>query len=165
MIVAASYLASRPPERTSIGVGDIAPDFELQVVGPDGLTGQTAQLSSFRGSVVLLEFMVSWCPNCRAMAPAIEALREQYEPKGVVFLSVAATLEGADEKSTAAFIRDNGVHWTHVLDLDNKVFPKYNIQGTPTYFVLDRDGKITRTYQGIIPAATLSFALDTALQG
>jgi thiol-disulfide isomerase/thioredoxin len=163
VIVVAGYLASRPPEHTSIGVGDVAPDFELQAVGPDGLTGQTASLSSFRGRVVLLEFMVSWCPNCRAMAPQVEALRENYEPKGVVFISVAGTFQGADENSTAAFIRDYGAQWTHVLDLDNSVFSKYHVQGTPTYFIIDRDGKIVKTYQGITSPAYLSSALDAAL--
>jgi len=162
-IAALGYIVTQPAG--SLGVGSTAPEFQLQVVGPDGLTGETAKLSSFRGNVVLLEFMESWCPYCRADAPAIESLRLDYEPRGVVFVSVAGTDRGATAESTAAFIKEYQTQWTYVLDSDNSVFRKYNVEATPTFFVLDKNGVIVSTFKGIVTTEILTSSLDAALAG
>jgi len=158
------YVITQPAKPPSLGPGDIAPDFELQVVGPNGLTGDKVMLSSFRGKVVSLEFMMSWCEYCRAVAPAVESIREDYEAKGVVFISVAGTSNGASAESTAAFIKEYGTQWTYVLDSDNSVFSKYHVEGTPTFFILDRDGVVVSTFSGIKASQVITSALDAALK-
>ena len=159
------YVVTQPAKPASLVAGDIAPDFQLGVVGANGLTGETARLSSFRGKVVFLEFMESWCSGCRWVAPAVETIREDYEVKGVVFISVAGTLRGANAESTAAFIREFGTHWTYVLDSDNTVFSKYNVEATPTFFIIDKNGVIAATYKGITTSEVFTSALDAALAG
>ena len=160
-IAALSYIMAQPAG--SVGIGSTAPEFQLQVVGPDGLTGETAKLSSFRGNVVLLEFMESWCPYCRADAPAVESVRWDYEPRGVVFISVAGTDSGATAESTAAFIKEYKTQWTYVLDSDNSVFRTYNVKATPTFFVLDKNGVIVSTFKGLATTEILTSSLDAAL--
>jgi thiol-disulfide isomerase/thioredoxin len=157
------YVVTQPA--ASVGVGSIAPDFELQVVGPNGLTGETVKLSSFRGGVVFLEFMESWCRVCQGVAPAVESIRWDYEPRGVVFISVAGTHRGANAESTAAFIREYQTHWTYVLDSDNSVFSKYNVEATPTFFILDRSGVIVNTFKGVTTTEVITSTLDAALAG
>jgi thiol-disulfide isomerase/thioredoxin len=157
------YVVTQPPKPASVGVGDAAPNFELEVVGSNGLTGETVKLSSFRGSVVFLEFMESWCSGCRWVAPAVETIREDYEAKGVIFISVAGTLRGATAESTASFIRDYGTRWTYVLDSDNSVFSRYNVEATPTFFIIDKNGVIVNTYKGPTTSQVLTSALDAAL--
>ena len=159
------YVVTQPAVPASLGAGDIAPDFELKVVGPRGLTGETVKFSSLRGRVVFLEFMESWCSACRWIAPAIETIREDYEARGVVFISVAGTHRGANATSTAAFIREYGTEWTYVLDSDNKVFSKYSVEGTPTFFIIDGNGVIVSTYKGgTTTSQELTSALDAALE-
>ena len=162
-IVVLGYVVTEPSRPASVDAGDIAPDFELSEVGPYGLTGDTAKLSSFRGRVVFLEFMESWCSGCRWVAPAIETIREEYEPRGVVFISVAGTLRGADATTTAAFIKEYGTHWTYVLDSDNNVFSRYQVDATPTFFIIDKDVVIMNRYKGATTTETFTSALDTAL--
>jgi cytochrome c biogenesis protein CcmG/thiol:disulfide interchange protein DsbE len=159
------YVAIQPPRTASVGVGDIAPDFQLQVVGPNGLTGETVELSSLRGKVVFLQFMESWCHVCQQLAPAVESIRWDYEPRGVVFLSVAGTLDGANAESTAAFIKKYQTQWTYVLDSNNSVFSKYKVEATPTFFIVDRNGVIVNTFKGVITTEALTSALDSALAG
>ena len=141
----------------------MAPDFTLHVVASTGLSDQTVTLSSFRGKVVVLEFMASWCPNCQQMAPSLEYLNQEYRGQDVVFLSVATTLEGATAESTAAFIKQYNSTWTYVLDTNNSVFSTYRVQGTPTILILDRTGTIVSRTQGIVATAALSDAIDRAL--
>ena len=165
VIAVLGYVVTQPAGPASVGVGSIAPDFELQVVGPNGLTGETVKLSSFRGRVVFLEFMESWCHVCQEVAPAVESIRWDYEPRGVVFISVAGTHRGANAESTAAFIKEYQTQWTYVLDSDNSVFSKYKIEATPTFFILDRNGVIVNTYKGVATTAVITSALDAALTG
>jgi thiol-disulfide isomerase/thioredoxin len=165
VIAILGYVASEPPGSASPGVGNVAPDFELEVVGPNGLTGETLKLSSLRGKVVFMEFMESWCTGCRGVAPAVESIREDYESKGVVFISVAGTDRGANATSTAAFIREYRTQWTYVLDSDGRIFSRYGIEGTPTFFIIDADGVIASTYKGVTTSVVLTTALDAALGG
>ena len=139
-----------------------APDFTLPVVGLNGLTGQTVSLSSFRGKVVLLEFMVPWCPHCQDMAPVLKTLYEQYGSQNVVFLSVAgawASQPGGPPASagdTAEFMRTYGASWTFVYDSSNAVFNEYGVNSTPTFFIIGKNGMVANTYTGEVAENTLA---------
>jgi thiol-disulfide isomerase/thioredoxin len=139
-----------------------APDFSLPVVGPNGLTGKTISLSSFRGKVVLLEFMVPWCPHCQDMAPVLETLYRQYGSQNVVFLTVSgawAEQAGgppASASDAAQFVRVYGTSWTFVYDSSNSVFNKYGVTATPTFFIIDKNGMVANTYQGEVAENTLA---------
>jgi len=164
VILVAWYAFSQPPTPPG-GVGVVAPDFQLPEVTAQGLTDRMVQLSSFRGKVVFLEFMVSWCHVCQQMSSSLAYLDDKYRGQDVVFLSVAGTQRGATAESTAEFIREQGVTWTHVLDTTegNSVFTSYGVEATPSYFVIDRSGKILSKFQGVVATDAFSAAIDAAL--
>jgi thiol-disulfide isomerase/thioredoxin len=162
LLAVGAYILSQPPREPG-SVGDIAPDFTLPVVNSNGLSDQTVTLSSFRGKVVVLEFMVSWCHVCQQMAPSVEYLKVKYEGQDVVFVSVAGTQQGATADSTAGFIRQYQSTWTYVLDTDNSVFERYKVEATPTFFILDRSGKILSKFQGMTATDAFISAIDLAL--
>ena len=95
----------------------------------------------------------------------LDSLRYDYEPEGVVFISVAGTQQGATAETTAEFIRTYGTDWTYVLDSDNSIFTKYAVDSTPTFFVIGQDGKIVSRLAGIVPTASFVSALDLAVSG
>lgn len=161
--VAIVYVLAQPAGKTSIGIGDPAPDFSLPEVTTEGLTSRTLELSSLGGRVVVLEFMISWCKSCQAMAPAIATLSGDYQSDQVFFLSVAGTGADASAESTAQFMRTYGAEWTHVLDTENTAFTKYGVEATPTYFVLDRDGRVVSKFQGITSTDAFQAAIEKAL--
>jgi peroxiredoxin len=162
VVILGLYVFSQPPKAPG-SAGDLAPDFGLQVVTAEGLTDRTVHLSDYRGKVVVLEFMVSWCHVCQEMEPSIVSLHHKYSGQDVVFLSVAGTQRGATAESTAGFIREYGATWTHVLDTDNLVFSEYGVNATPTYFVLDTSGKILSRFEGVVITDAFSKAIDLAL--
>jgi len=162
VVIVGLYVFSQPP-RAPGSTGDMAPDFGLKVVTVQGLTDQTVRLSDYQGKVVVLEFMVSWCHVCQEMEPSIVSLYYKYSGQDVVFLSVAGTMRNATAESTAAFIREYGAPWTHVLDSDNSVFSAYGVNATPTYFVLDKSGKILSRFEGVVITDAFYRAIDAAL--
>ena len=68
--------------------GFLAPDFTLKT-----LDGQTVQLSSLRGKLVLVNLWASWCPPCKAEMPAIDHIYQAYKAKGLIVLGVDSTIQ------------------------------------------------------------------------
>ena len=150
----------------------MAPDFTLPVVGPNGLTGKSVTLSSFRGKVVLLDFMEPWCDHCQNQAPILDSLYSNYGSRNVVFISIAGPWSGATANDAALFIRTYSVSWLSLYD-SGSVFTRYGIDSVPDYFFIDQRGQIVVNYVGeqmydtldaallsAFPTSTLSFAVS-----
>ena len=141
----------------------VAPDFTLPVVTSNGFSGHTVTLSSFRGMVVLLEFMEPWCPHCKNMAPILEELYHQYALQGVVFLSVAGPWRNATANDAASFIHNYRSSWTYTYDSSDAVFKEYGVNGTPTFVILGTDGSTIIRLEGEQTKPTLANAIIRAL--
>jgi thiol-disulfide isomerase/thioredoxin len=147
---------------TSVSQSGLAPDFTLPVVGPNGLTGQTVALSSFRGKVVLVEFMEPWCEHCQNMAPILDSLYTQYGKGNVVFLSVAGPWNGATANDAANFIGKYGTGWIFVYDSSGTIFSEYGVNSTPTFYIINTDGTVSTSLTGEQSSSTLAGALSAA---
>ncbi|GBC75173.1 Thiol-disulfide oxidoreductase ResA [archaeon HR06] len=119
-----------------------APDFTLNVITEKGLTEEKVTLSNFKGKVIFLDFVMAWCPHCNNMASTIKALYENFSNKGVIFITVAGGDKVATPELTSKFVRDHEISWKVLYDYNLSVFKAYNIEGTPTYIILDKSGKI-----------------------
>jgi peroxiredoxin len=162
VIVWAIYSFSQPtpavtPTTTPTAItttnSGMAPDFTLPVVGSSGLTGQRVSLSSFRGKVVLLEFMVPSCSHCQDMVPILERLYNQFGQQNVVFLSVSGAWNGESANDAAQFMQTYHATWTFLYDSSNSVFNTYGVDATPTFFIVGKDGRFATT----LPVGTLSY--------
>jgi len=135
--VYAKALAERETILAKVEPGQPAPDFTM-----NDTTGKPISLSSFKGSVVLVDFWASWCRPCRAENPNVVAAFKKYNSKGFTVLGVS--LDDDKAKWEAAIIKD-GLTWTHVSDLaswQNAVAKQYGVMSIPANFLLDSEGKI-----------------------
>ena len=108
------------------------------------LTGSTIKLSGYRGKTVVLNFWGSWCPPCRAEAPTLQVLNEQYSSKGVAFL-------GDDVNDTPtnalALIHSDGITYPSFSDNGYLIVADFSdagvaISDTPTTVVIDKTGHV-----------------------
>lgn len=59
---------------------------ELAFKLPDG---QQALLSTYRGKIVALEFMLTTCPHCQKASAVLEKMYKEYGPRGFVPIGIA----------------------------------------------------------------------------
>jgi len=135
-------------------------DFTLPVVDQNGLTGKMVSLSSFRGKVVLLDLMEPWCSRCQNMSTVMDRLYREFEPKGVIFLSVGGPRRNATATDIAKFIRDYKPRWTYAYDSSGEIFTAYNVTITPTYYIITKNFSVATTYEGITPYDALATWLN-----
>lgn len=138
-------------------------DFTLQVIDERGLTGNWLTLKDYLGNVIIIEFMVEWCPYCKRMVPTLKELYAHYSPRGVTLISIAGMYGGANVSKTAKFIEEYSPTWTYVVDEDNEVFKKFKVRSTPTYIIIDRNGEIVKRFEGVTNYESFASVLDKLL--
>ena len=71
--------------------------------------------------------------------PLLKELYARYKDQGVVIIGISLD---EDPKALQEMVAGKGISWPQVRDADGSLVTLYNIKGTPTYYLLDRDGKI-----------------------
>lgn len=71
--------------------------------------------------------------------PLLKELFERYKDQGVVVVGISLD---EDVKLVQEMVASKGITWPQVSDADETVRKLYNVKGTPSYYLLDRDGKI-----------------------
>ena len=69
-------------------------------------------------------------------------MHETYSKRGVVFLGVPADEEEAPVKQAIVRL---GVPWDHLFDgrgFEGPLWTDFNVDGTPSFYVFDRGGRI-----------------------
>ncbi|WP_345045315.1 TlpA disulfide reductase family protein [Georgenia daeguensis] len=127
-------------------------------------TGEKLDLADWRGDVVVVNFWYAACPPCRAEAPDLRAIYEDYSPDGVKMLGV----NPRDDAGTAqAFERTFEVPYPSLHDADARGVAAFEglvpLQAMPTTVVLDRQGRVSARILGQIDPTILRGLIDDAL--
>jgi thiol-disulfide isomerase/thioredoxin len=120
----------------------IAPDFSLQT--PEG---RTVKLSSLKGKVVIIDFWATWCGPCRKGIPDLIELKKKYGKQG--FEVVGISVDTDTKSEVVPFVKNNGINYPVVFYNDDVRRDYGGIESIPTTFVIDKQGKIVATYQGL----------------
>ncbi len=126
------------PDIFPVEPGSNAPDFSAV----DLATGDTVQLSRYRGSVVLLNIWATWCGPCRTEMPSIQRLHEALGPEGLKV--VAVSIDQADADVVRDFQRELGLTFDILHDQAGAIERVFQTTGVPETFVIDRAGVIRK---------------------
>jgi len=109
-----------------------AADFTLK-----STTKKNLRLKEYRGQIVLLNFLASWCGPCRQEMPILNNLHKQYEALGFTVLGVSLDEDpGETDKLLKAIPVDFPVLYGGKSDITDR----YEINAMPTTIIIDRDG-------------------------
>ncbi len=123
---------------------DEAPDFTLM-----DIEGNSLSLSDLKGKWVVLDFWGSWCPWCIKGFPALKEAYKQYDGK-VEVLGIDC---GDTEEVWKEAVKKYELPWLQVYNpRGTDLTDRYGIQGFPTKFIIDPEGRVANVTVGEDPA-------------
>jgi thiol-disulfide isomerase/thioredoxin len=132
----------------------------LRFSGVD-LEGKTVSEADFRGNVVLVNIMGSWCPNCHDEAPFLAELDRKYRKRGLRVVSIAFEDAGqlANPTRLRAFLKAYGIEYTVLLggepgEVSKRLPQAVNLTTWPATFFVGRDGLVHEVHAGFAGPAT-----------
>lgn len=135
---------------TPLDTGSRAPDYQAVSLG-----GDTVSLSSFAGEVVVLNVWATWCRPCVVEMPALQRLHEELSEDGLRVVAVSVDSPpgvigsfGQPGGNVREFVHDLGLTFTVLHDPTARIETRYQVNGLPTTYVIDRDGRIQRKVLG-----------------
>lgn len=107
-------------------------------------------LKSLRGRVVIIDFWTFGCYNCRNTLPAVKSWDARYRDKGLTIIGVH-TPELDVERNIDVVRREIAkldIRYPVVTDNDNATWNAYKVEAWPTWFVIDKQGRVRWMHVG-----------------
>ena len=155
--LAAWILVALPGAAFALQPGNPIPN-----VAPAQLGAPEAPLafSSFRGSVVYVDFWASWCVPCRISMPALDALYRKYRGKG---LRVVGVDKDVARPEAERFLKRTPVSFPLVADGDDAVARAFDVQAMPSGYLVDRRGVVRYVHRGFTEETASALAAEIEL--
>jgi thiol-disulfide isomerase/thioredoxin len=129
-------------------VGKPLPKFQMKLLTDKVITNKDIQ-----GKVVVFDFWATWCGPCKAAAPKLEAIYQEF--KGKNFEIIGANLAETDANDKRVQTKDNAVayvnehKYTYAFTYGNDAIGKeWKVPGYPTFFIVGRDGIVKEVMVG-----------------
>jgi len=149
-----SPAANAPSPPAIVSVPPDVRDIKLQT-----LDGGSLKLSDYTDKVIVMNLWATWCGPCRLEMPELVKMSKEYKSRGLVVLGVATSYnEHNDQAHVKEFIESQSVPYKIIWDDGTLSAPMVQaVQGRaviPQSFVISRDGRIVKHFQGFSQYST-----------
>lgn len=146
--------------------GQMAPNFTLK-----DTNGHPVSLSQFKGKAVVVDFWATWCAPCKIEIPWLEKFHDQYAAQGLEILGISEDNLNLDNKAELAkekqAIADKAkelkINYPVLIDDADVSTPYGGVDGLPTTFFINRDGKVVASTVGLAPRDEIEANIKKAL--
>ena len=149
MAAASSAAENKPgvPERARLGeFVPLTPPLPAPAISFADLAGNTVSLSEFTGKVVLVNLWATWCEPCLREMPSLERMQLHLGDRITV---VAISEDRGGSKAVEPFIGKLGLKSVKTyLDPKSGAERAFEVQGLPTSFLIDRQGRVLGRVEG-----------------
>jgi len=121
-----------------------------------GIDGTMVDINAYKGKVILIDFWGSWCVPCRISHPALKELYDKYKSKGFEIIGISNEIANSNrdkKKQDIAWrkaVKEDGLTWPQILydPAIKDIVKEYDINGYPTKFLVDQNGKFVMRILG-----------------
>lgn len=124
------------------------------------LNGEKWSLGEQRGKVVLVNFWATWCPPCRVETPALVDLHKKYAEQG--FTVAGISMDEDPQDTVPSFVTRYGIPYP-ILTPTSEMSLIDRVEALPTSILIDKSGRIARTYVGLVTEVGLSDDIEALL--
>jgi thiol-disulfide isomerase/thioredoxin len=115
--------------------------------------------AELKGKPVVIFLWAHWCSDCKKQGPILESLVNKYKDSGITVIAPTQRFGYVDKRKPAGpaeelayiqQIRDQYYPWMKSISapVSNDVYDKYGVSTTPTYVMIDREGKVSTYLPG-----------------
>lgn len=130
-----------------------APDFTLP-----NTAGEIVSLSEYRGKHVALVFLAGHCSHSLDTLPILSELKKKYESQDLVILPVYVNSGSVEDVLTWSSEMDLG--FPLIVSQNKDISEAYDSRMVPSFFLIDREGRVTEKYVGYKDRNRLHRAFD-----
>jgi peroxiredoxin len=126
------------------------------------LAGESLSTDELRGKVVLVNFWATWCTSCLAEMPNLVDTHRKFAARG--FETVAIAVQKDDPTLVAQFARRRALPFKVAVDESGELAESFGVpRVTPVSYLIDRQGRMVKSYVGEVDWAELDAAIEDAL--
>ncbi len=133
----------------------------------EDINGEIVQIQN-DGIVTLIDFWATWCRPCVQEMPTLKRIYEKYG-KNPEFRMIGVSLDQDPEK-LVQYLSDEGIAWSQINEQvaegtmrDGKLVALYNGYGLPTYYLMDREGRIRYNFNSRREGVDLEELVDKVM--
>jgi thiol-disulfide isomerase/thioredoxin len=115
--------------------------------------------AELKGKPVVIFLWAHWCGDCKKQGPILDAIVNKYRSSGIVVIAPTQLFGYVERRKPAGpaeelayleRIRDEFYPWMKTVSapISDDVYMKYGVSTTPTYVMIDRDGKVSSYLPG-----------------
>ncbi|HCA27278.1 MAG TPA: thioredoxin [Betaproteobacteria bacterium] len=126
------------------------------------LAGKPLPLQSLRGRVVLVNFWATSCPGCVKEMPELVKIYHRFHRRG--YDTVAVAMHYDNPAYIRAFSAKFHIPFTIAFDTGGANAKAFGgVQLVPTSFLIDKNGRIVKSFLGEVDPATLRVLIGKEL--
>jgi peroxiredoxin len=127
---------------------ELAPQLEATLI-----SGESISLSTMlEQSPVMVYFWGSWCPMCSVTSSTVAELAKNNQV-------ITVALSSGNQQQVQQYLKENDYQFAVVNDPDGEVSQTWGVTVTPTFFIINRQGKVSSVTTGISSSWGLRFRL------
>jgi cytochrome c biogenesis protein CcmG, thiol:disulfide interchange protein DsbE len=111
------------------------------------LDGGEWRMEDHRGKVVLINYWATWCGPCQMETPGLVSLARDLGPGGLAVVGVS--MDTGDRTKVRDFVERFQVGYPVVFP-GNMSQMEFGMEGLPTTILVDRNGRVAKTYVGAV---------------